>query len=100
MDFSKEKGFNVYRGLQKPLVFMSLKGKFIYWGMSCVMLAFLSGILLATLVHPVTGIVGGLIFGLGGMFFIHNKQKRGLHTKTKLTGNYIITPQFKRISKY
>jgi hypothetical protein len=28
----KDHSFEVFKGLQKPLVFHSFKGKFIYWG--------------------------------------------------------------------
>jgi len=61
--------------------------------------AFLSAVLLSTLVHPVAGIVGLIVVGLGGMVIIHHKQKNGLHSKTKSAGTYIITPQFKRASR-
>ena len=97
MDSGNE--FNVYKGLQRPLIFKSLKGKFIYWGMGCMLAAFIVGILLSTLVRPVAGIIGLIFIGLGGMHFIHQKQKKGLHNKTKSKGTYIITPQFKRISR-
>lgn len=97
MDSGKE--FNVYKGLQRPLIFKSLKGKFIYWGMGCVLAAFIVAVLLSILVRPVAGLLGLIIIGLGGMFFIHQKQKKGLHSKTKFKGTYIITPQFKRVSR-
>ena len=97
MDSGKE--FNVYKGLQRPLIFKSLKGKFIYWGMACMLGAFIAGVLLSTLVNPLAGIIGLIVIGLSGMLFIHHKQKKGLHSKTKSQGAYIITPQFKRISK-
>jgi len=99
MDSNKGQGFNVYRGLQRPLIFKSLKGKFIYWGMGCVLTAFISAVLLSTLLHPVAGIIGLIAIGLGGMLIIHHKQKGGLHNKTKSEGTYIITPQFKRGSR-
>lgn len=93
---SKGKEFNVYRGLQRPLIFKSLKGKFIYWGMGCLLLSLVSGILLATLVHVAVGAIGLILFALGGMFFILSKQKKGLHDKTRSSGTFIITPQFKK----
>ncbi len=99
MASDKGKAFNVYKGLQRPLIFKSLKGKFIYWGMACLLGAFISAVLLSTLVHPVAGISGLIVISLVGLFFIHNKQKKGLHNKTKSTGTYIVAPQFKRASK-
>ena len=96
MEPDKGKGFKVYKGLQRPLIFKSLKGKFIYWGMACMLFAFLAAVLLSTLVHAIAGMVGLIVIGLGGMLFIHHQQKNGLHTKTRSAGNYIITPQFRR----
>jgi len=93
---SKGKEFNVYRGLQRPLIFKSLKGKFIYWGMGCLLLAFVCAILLATLIHVAIGAIGLIVIALGGMFLILSKQKNGLHDKTRSSGTYIITPQFKK----
>jgi hypothetical protein len=99
MDSDKGKVFNVYKGLQRPLIFKSLKGKFIYWGMACMLTAFIAAVVFSTLIHPIAGIVGLIIIALGGMLIIHQKQKKGLHSKTKSAGTYIVTPQFKRIAR-
>ncbi|PSR51928.1 DUF4133 domain-containing protein [Adhaeribacter arboris] len=98
MESEKGSGFNVYKGLQRPLIFKSLKGKYIYWGMACLLVAFVTGILLSTIIHPVAGIIGLIVIGLGGMGFIHSRQKGGLHSKTKSNGTYIVSPYFKRHS--
>ena len=34
-------GFKVYKGLQRPLVFKNLKGKFIGWGAAALITSFL-----------------------------------------------------------
>lgn len=94
----KSQGFSVYKGLQRPLIFKSLKGKFIYWGMGCVLCAFLVAIILATTIHPIAGVIGLIAIGLGGLLLINQRQKKGLHNKTKSTGTYIIAPLFKRSS--
>jgi len=99
MNIGADKDFNVYKGLQRPLIFKSLKGKFIYWGMACLLAAFTTGVLLSTLIHPVAGILGLIVIGLGGLGFIHARQKNGLHSKTESRGTYIISPQIKRVFK-
>lgn len=99
MNSEKGKEFNVYKGLQRPLVFKSLKGKFIYWGMACVLFAFMIAVILATVVNAIVGVIGLLVIGLGGLGFINSKQKKGLHSKTKSTGTYIVSPRFKRANK-
>lgn len=99
MDSDKGKVFNVYRGLQRPLIFKSLKGKFIYWGMACMLTAFIAAVLLSTLIHPIAGIAGLIVIALGGMLIIHQKQRGGLHSKTRSAGTYIVKPQFKRTAR-
>jgi hypothetical protein len=99
MDSDKGKVFNVYKGLQRPLIFKSLKGKFIYWGMGCMLTAFIAAVVLSVLVNPLAAIVGLVVIALGGMLVIHQKQKNGLHSKTKSAGTYIVKPQFKRAAR-
>lgn len=99
MKASAKDGFNVYKGLQRPLIFKSFKGKFIYWAMGCVLAAFITGVLLATLVKPIIGMLGMIAISLGGLLFINNKQKKGLHKKKVDTGTFIITPIIRRSAK-
>lgn len=76
--------YPVFKGLQKPLEFMGLRGRYIYWAAGTVgggILSFLIGyVAFGFLVGLVliTSIVG---FG-GAMIFI--KQHKGLHSKHSL----------------
>ena len=99
MKDSASNGYNVYKGLQKPLIFKSFKGKFIYWAMSCVLAAFIVGVLISTLVKPIAGVGAMIAISLGGLLFINHKQKKGLHNKTASTGTFIVSPKFRRASK-
>lgn len=92
-------GYNVYKGLQKPLIFKSFKGKFIYWAMGCVLAAFVIGVLVSTLVKPIAGVAAMIVISLGGLLYINQKQKKGLHSKTVSTGTFIVSPKFRRASK-
>ncbi|WP_181308826.1 DUF4133 domain-containing protein [Rufibacter sp. XAAS-G3-1] len=92
-------GYNVYRGLQKPLIFKSFKGKFIYWAMGSVLAAFVVGILVSTLVKPIAGVAAMIVISLGGLLFTNQKQKKGLHKKKISLGTFVVSPKFKRSSK-
>lgn len=64
--------------------------------MACILLAFLGAILLATLVHVAVGVLGLIGIALGGLFFILSQQKKGLHSKTRSAGTYIVSPRFRK----
>lgn len=93
------KEYEVYKGLQKPLVFKGVKGKFIYWLAGGVLGSFILTIALnyffGTLVAVLT-----FILALGTTFTtVHFKQKNGLHSKDKTKGIIYIKSVYKRSFK-
>jgi hypothetical protein len=89
-------GFEVYKGLQKPLVFKSLKGRYIYWGLSCVVSGFLAAVLLSVVVNFFCGLLALLVITGGGMGYTALQQKKGLHRKTRSSGIYILPTRWRR----
>ena len=80
-DQERFKDYPVFKGLQKPLEFLGLKGRYIFWAAGAVgggLLGFLIGYILL-------GFLAGLLLlttflGVGGsMIFL--KQHQGLHSK-------------------
>lgn len=81
--------YPVFKGLQKPLEFLGLRGRYIYWAagtagggilsflISYIIFGFLVALLVAT-----------LIFGIGGAMILI-KQHKGLHSKKDATGIFI-----------
>lgn len=75
--------YPVFKGLQLPLEFMGIRGKFLAWGGGTIGAAFLSFV------------VGYLLFGMGaafgmmavvagsGLAVIFIKQRHGLHSKRR-----------------
>ena len=47
--------YPVYRGLQKPLVFKSFKGRYIYWGLGTILIALLTAMLISSIAGIFTG---------------------------------------------
>ena len=81
--------YPMFKGLQKPLEFMGIQGRYITWAACAVGGAILGFII----VYCIFGFVAGLIvlavslcMGAGLIFF---KQKKGLHTKKEDHGVFI-----------
>ncbi len=90
--------YNAYKGLQKPLVFKFLKGKYIYWSLGILVGSMVLGIITIVALSKIIGIfvmLGGMG---GGILYITNKQKKGLHKKDSSRGIYIITNS--KLSKF
>lgn len=83
--------FNVYKGLQKPLVFKAFKGKYIYWGIGILVGSLVVGVIVIVTISMIVGalvFVGGMI---GGLLYLATKQKKGLHNKDRSKGIYVMT---------
>jgi hypothetical protein len=86
----KDHAIEVFKGLQKPLVFHSFKGKFIYWGAGFAVMSLVNAIVLNFIGGYLLGGAGMLLTLFGGLYFTAQRQKRGLHNKTNSKGVYII----------
>lgn len=89
------KSFSVFKGLQKPLTYKGFKGKFIYWGIGCLLAGLILGALTMTMVNMFLGVLvlAGTI--IGGLFYTASRQKKGLHSKMVSSGHYIHHAHFK-----
>lgn len=86
----EKKMFNVYKGLQKPLVFKAFKGKYIYWGVGAVIGSVVIGGLCMAFINPVIGGMVMVVLLVCGFLLTASQQKKGLYSKTKSNGIYII----------
>lgn len=82
-------GFNVYKGLQKPLVFKMFKGQYIYWGIGSILAGLLLCMIVSSLVNLPSGILLLLFISGGGLGLTANQQRKGLHTKSRHYGVFI-----------
>lgn len=92
--------YKVYKGLQRPLIYKSFKGKYIYWGLGAVLAGLVLGALAMSLINMWIGamVLAGSI--VGGLLYVANKQKQGLHQKTRASGIYIHPLNFKKLNSY
>ena len=81
--------FPVFKGLQRPLEFMGLRGRYIYWAGATAGGGILSFIIVYSIIGFITAlIVLTVILGIG-IFMIIIKQMKGLHTKKTDKGLFI-----------
>lgn len=89
IDQERFQDYPVFKGLQKPLEFMCLKGRYIYWAAGAVgggLLGFLLGYIIFGFIVGLILLTTFLCVG-GGMVFI--KQHKGLHSKKSPKGIFI-----------
>ncbi len=81
--------YPVFKGLQRPLEFMGIQGRYIYWAAGTAGGA-IAGFIVA---YCLLGFVAGLILLVAalsaGAAFIFIKQKKGLHTKQNEQGVFV-----------
>ena len=92
--------FQVYKGLQRPLVYRGFKGKYIYWGVASLLAGLVLGALTMALVNMWLGLIVLIAAVAGGLVFIAAKQKQGLHIKSRPTSIFIHQVNFKNLSRY
>lgn len=73
--------YPIFKGLQRPLEFMGIQGRYIYWAAGTAGAAIIGFILAYCLLGFVAGLIVLVIAIGGGTSTIFLKQKRGLHTK-------------------
>ena len=81
--------YPMFKGLQRPLEFLGLQGRYITWAAITAGV----GILGFMIVYALTGFLVGLGFAVAsistGIGLIMVKQRKGLHTKKQEKGIYI-----------
>lgn len=81
--------FSIYKGLERPLVYRGFKGKFIYYGIGSLAASLVSGGLSGAIFGMYVGGFVTIASVAGGLFYTFQKQKNGLHDKTRSRGIFI-----------
>ena len=85
---NNQQSFQVYRGLQKPLVFKSFKGRYIYWGLGSILLGLITAMLISSIVNILTGIASMTLILASGLGTTAFYQQRG--TKRNFKGTALL----------
>ena len=81
--------YPMFKGLQKPLEFMGIQGRYITWAAIAVGGAILGFIIAYCIFGFVVGLIVLAVSLLSGAALIFFKQKKGLHTKKEDRGVFI-----------
>lgn len=78
-----KESFTVYKGLQKPLVFKGMKGRFITLTLGLAMSVFILGVIIYLLFGGVVALIFVGVYGSIGGVYLAMEQKKGLYPKKK-----------------
>jgi hypothetical protein len=81
--------FPVFKGLQKPLEFMGMQGRYIYWAAGAIGGAILGFIIAYCILGFLAGLIMLAISLGGGAALILIKQRKGLHSKKENKGVFV-----------
>ena len=81
--------YPLFKGLQRPLEFMGIQGRYIYWAAGAAGGAIVGFIIAYCLAGFVTGLVVLVSVLSTGIALIMLKQRQGLHTKKDSCGVYV-----------
>lgn len=79
----------MFKGLQQPLEFMGIQGRYIYWAAGAVGSAIIGFIAAYCLSGFLAGLIVLTVILGGGAAFILLKQRKGLHSKRNDKGVFI-----------
>lgn len=83
------KDYPIFKGLQKPLEFMGLQGRYIYWAAGTAGGSLLGLMIVYALVGFLLGLAFAVVVLSAGISTILVKQRKGLHSKKEDKGVFI-----------
>ena len=92
---SMEDFFPIYKGIQKPLEFMGIRGRFLTFAAIAIGVSFLGFILFSIILGKLAGFIAMIVLALVGLATIYIRQRNGLHAKRPDKGIYIYHGIFK-----
>ena len=81
--------FPIYKGLEQPLSYKGLKGKYIGWGIGSIAFGLFLGGLIGALSNMYLGVFLSLLLSAGLFSYTLYRQKKGLHNKKKASGLFV-----------
>lgn len=84
-----KKGYPIFKGLQKPLEFMGIRGRFLTLAAAAIGVSFVGFIVFSIALGKLAGFIAMLIMAVIGLVTIYVKQRGGLHNKRRDRSIYI-----------
>ena len=82
-------GYPVFKGLQKPLEFMGIRGRFLTFAAGAIGLSFVGFIVFSIILGKLAGFIAMIVIAIIGLITVFIKQRNGLHTKKRHRGIYV-----------
>lgn len=89
-------GFPVFKGLQKPLEFMGIRGRFLTLAACAIGASFIGFILFSIILGKLAGFIAMVIIAAVSLLGIFIKQRGGLHNKKRYYGIYFFYKMYDR----
>lgn len=83
------KEYEIYKGLQKPLIYKGFKGKYVYWALGSVLCGVIFGGILSVTVNIISGAVSMAVIMSLGIVYTSQRQRNGLHNKSNERGIFV-----------
>lgn len=87
---AEHKGYNIYRGLQRPFKLFGLSGINIAWGFGGAGVAFLLLILFYSLFGMLSGLLAAAVVAGVSVYKVRYHIKYGLHNKNRMKGVWVV----------
>lgn len=82
-------GYPVFKGLQKPLEFMGIRGRFLTLAAGAIGLSFVGFIIFSIILGKLAGFIAMIIIAITSLITIYIKQRSGLHAKKRHRGIFV-----------
>lgn len=82
-------GYPVFKGLQRPLEFMGIKGRFLTFAAGAIGVSFLGFIVFSIVMGKLAGFIAMIVLAIAGLIMIYVKQRSGLHAKRHDRGIFV-----------
>ncbi len=82
-------GYPVFKGLQRPLEFMGIRGRFLSYAAGAIGLSFIGFIVFSILIGKLAGFIAMIGLAIAGLITIYIKQRSGLHAKQHDVGIFV-----------
>lgn len=82
-----KEGYPVFKGLQKPLEFMGIRGRFLTLAAAAIGVSFVGFIVFSIALGKIAGFIAMLVMAVAGLVVIYVKQRGGLHNKRQCERN-------------
>ena len=84
-----KEGYPVFKGLQKPLEFMGIRGRVLTLAAAAIGVSFVGFIVFSIALGKIAGFIAMLVMAVAGLVVIYVKQRGGLHNKRRAKGIYV-----------